>query len=92
MRTEIATACSIARLQRICREQVLQIREHQLLMLLLVIQPQRRQRANSVIRVASAQQRVHVPIDVLTVAQNFRDGRPRQQTALDSGRIEPTVW
>jgi hypothetical protein len=66
---------------------MLDVGEQQFLMLLLVLQPQRDQRASSACRSARRptgrrQQTGHARIDIAAVGAHFRHGRPRQQATL----------
>ena len=68
--------------QGIAREEVLDVREHQLLVLLLVIHPERGDREQTFVLGPHAEQLLHVLVDVLAILQHFSDGRARQQSAL----------
>jgi hypothetical protein len=75
----------IRRQQGALRQQVLDVGEHQFLMLLLVLQPQRDQRLElaALARIELAgQQARHARVDVGPVGAHLRHRRPRQQAAL----------
>ena len=75
----------VGRLKWIVGEHVLQVSEHQLLVLLLVVQPQLDRESELRIQVRSlGEQRRHVAVHMVAVGENLLQGRSRQQTASGS--------
>jgi hypothetical protein len=70
-----------SRLERIAGKHVLDIGQHELLVLLLVIQPERHQLAD-LFTVVLVQQLVYRFVHVRPVNEHLADGWPRQQAAL----------
>ena len=68
--------------QRIAREQMLDVREHQLLVLLLVIDADRGDRQQPFVFGSCTEELLHVLVDVLAILPHFLDRRTREQPAL----------
>ncbi len=71
-------------LQRVAVKDVLDIRQQELLVLLLMIQSEHDQVCGFLIVLFRCQKPLHGLIDMLAVMQDFPDGRPGQQTAFCS--------
>jgi hypothetical protein len=72
----------ICGLQRIARQQVLQVAEDQLLVLLLVLQSELDERLGLGAQAGSAEQRDHGPVDIVAVGDHLGQGRAREHAAL----------
>ena len=83
-RATIATRRRIRGTQRIHPEHVLDVGEHQLLVLLLVVQPELDHRQRRMIRVVAdaLDQRLQRAVDVRAVREHLGDRGPRDETAL----------
>ena len=82
-------AARISRLQRIAREQVLDVGEQQLLMLLLVMQADRDDLLQLRRQRVALQQALHLLVHVRAIGPHLFDGRPRQQAALGAAVPRP---
>src|SRR5690606_7459341 len=77
------------RKQRVLRKEMFNVREQQLLMLLLVMEPERRKRGDSFLVLLARDELEHVPIDMLAIREDLLDRRSRQHAACGAAMHRP---
>ncbi len=79
----------VGRGEGIARQQVLQIGDDQLLVLLLVLQPELHERTEIGLARRARQQALHARVDVRTIGADLVERRARQQSALGPRMLRP---